>query len=561
MKKLSRNLILMGTSLTSLCLSSCNLDKPEIFIEINDPNKKSPLYDGTQIEVSKVKTLDNGKTILYVEDKPFTYIGTQIRTDALMNTDKLSIEDLEVFFKAAKELGVSVVQVPLEWKDIEVDDNTWDFNYLKSILDYVNKYELKCELLWFGTNMCGDTHSYSVPEYILKDGKTYPKLDANKTGEFWNYYGVQWYMDFSNENLLEKEGRAITKSLDYVYEYDSTHDGKKPVIGIQILNEPDIFIRFRLDANEVISKSTLEKMSYEEAWDKVLIALDSYGKAAKQSKYKVYTRVNLAASTGTDYSGYYGIWDSSKAKMPPSWAKDIFALEGIDCIGDDSYSSSVRDIKGISTMYGENLPGNFSHIAENAGNYSNTASLILSSFSVGAGYNIYDLATPPFYIAHGSSSVDQGIYTYSNGTLTPRSHKDEVTNIINGLLKAGDAATSFDKGNFIGLNINGDNPSTNVNQTINSNNLTINFTTSSGSFGFAIDMGSYLVVYVTNDADLNLSNCNVSSVSKGYFAFSEFIKESSLEASSSIFLKGNTLYKIDYSSSSRLNSTAWNYIG
>lgn len=566
MNKIIKSFLLLGeVSALLIGLSTMsNKNSKEIIIPIHDELKTAPIYDGSPITVSEVKTLDNGKTVLYVDNKPFTMIGAQIRVDALMNTDKMSIEDLEPFFKASKDLNVTTVQIPLEWKDIEIEENTWDFNYIAKILEYTNKYDLKCEFLWFGTNMCGDTHSFTVPEYILKDGKTYPKLDASRTGEYWSYYGIQWFMDFDNPNLIEKESRAITKCLDYVYEYDSTHEGKKPLIGFQVLNEPDIFIRFRLLDKEVISRNTLAQMSYEEAWGKVLTAIDAYGKAAKNSKYKVYTRVNLAASTGKDnYGDYaYGIWNGSSVKVPPEWAKKIFELEGIDSIGDDSYTSTVADIKAISYMYGNNLPGNFSHIAENAGSYTNTSSLIISALSQGAGYNIYDLATPPFYISHGSASVDQGIYRYIDGELVPHEHKDEVKNIITGLRNAGTLVASFDPGDFVGLNINGNTPLNDVNQTIRTNKLTINFKTSNKGFGFAVNSSSELLVYVSEDSTISLSNCSVSSVMTGYYINDEFTKLTDESTSiNNVLIKKNTLYRFVLSSTSSLSSNAWNYIG
>ncbi|MGM9873573.1 MAG: DUF4978 domain-containing protein [Bacilli bacterium] len=565
MNKICKSFLLLGeisVFLLGFSASSNNNEPKEIVIPVIDELKTTPVYDGNPIVVSEVATLDNGKTILKVDGKPFSMVGAQIRVDALMNTDKMSIEEIEPFFKASKELNVSVVQIPLEWKDIEIDENVWDFNYITKILEYTNKYDLKCEFLWFGTNMCGDTHSYTVPEYILKDGKTYPKLDANKTGEFWSYYGIQWFMDFDNPNLIEKESRAITKCLDYVYEYDSTHEGKKPLIGFQVLNEPDIFIRFRLFTKEVISRNTLTQMTDTEAWNKVLTALDAYGKAAKNSKYKVYTRVNLASSTGTDYNGYYGIWNGSSVKIPPEWARKIFELEGIDSVGDDSYTSSVADIKAISYMYGNNLPGNYSHIAENAGSYTNTGALILAAFSQGAGYNIYDLATPPFYISHGSASVDQGIYQYIDGELVPHAHKDEVQNIITGLRKAGSLAVTFNPGDFIGLNIAGSTPLDSVNQTIKSNKLTINFQTSNKGYGFAVNSSDELLVYVTEDSYISLSNCSISSVTTGYYdENNNFVKESDETTSSNVSLRKNTLYRFALSSTSSQSSNAWNYIG
>ena len=90
-----------------------------------------------------------------------------------MNTDFYTYEELERLFEEAAKLGVTSVQIPVEWKDIEVKEDEWDFSYLHAVLTFANKYNLKMELLWFGTNMVGDSHSYTIPDYILKDGKTY----------------------------------------------------------------------------------------------------------------------------------------------------------------------------------------------------------------------------------------------------------------------------------------------------------------------------------------------------------------------------------------------------
>ena len=75
-----------------------------------DETGKEPILP--QIEVSKVAT-ENGKTYLEVDGKPFPLLGAQIRLDALLNCDKMSINEVENYFKKAQELGVNCVQIPI----------------------------------------------------------------------------------------------------------------------------------------------------------------------------------------------------------------------------------------------------------------------------------------------------------------------------------------------------------------------------------------------------------------------------------------------------------------
>lgn len=517
--------------------------------------------------VSEVKTLENGKTIVFVDGKPFKSIGVQLRTDALMNNDGFTVEECEVFFAKAKELGVNTMEIPVEWKDIEIDKDVFDFSYVDKILEYTNKYDLKTELLWFGTNMCGDTHSYSVPEYILCDGKIYPKLDADRTGEFWAYYGIMWFMDFGNDNLIARESNAITKMMNHIYNYDKKHDEKHPVVSFQVLNEADIFARFRLNVKNVISPTTLEVMTYEEAWEKLLKAYDAYGKAVKKSKYVVYTRANLAASTGSDINGYYGIssdnsFSKSSIKVPPHFASDILALEGIDAVGDDTYTKKINEIKAVSYMYGHNLSGNFSHIAENAGDYSNISSLIIAALSQSAGYNIYDLVTPPFFIKHSSSlTVNQGICELIDGQIVERSHFKDVQKLIAGINKCSDTLLTFNEGDFVGFNVNNASPLNSISQNLKTTKVGINFQTSNGGYGFAVNDNNHMDIYVVGNAHINFNNINISSIRCGQYINNEFEGES-IVTSNSLDLEDGKLYRVDFSSyDSELTSNYWETIG
>lgn len=549
---------------TSISTGDNNSDISSSYEEFVDNDKQAPLYDGTTIEVSKIVTNSNGSYI-EVDGQPFLYTGTQIRVDAFMNCDELNYSQIKGLFEQASKLGVNCVQIPIEWAKMEIAEDVFNYEYIHEMLSYANTYNLKVEFLWFGTNMCGDTHSYTVPDYILKDGKTYPKFDALRTGEFWNYYGVMWFLDFDNPNLIARESNAVNKMMDYIYEFDSTHGGKKPVIGIQVLNEPDIFARWRIYEKEVLSKTTGVKMTEEEAYQKICNSLNALGKTIKNSKYKVYTRVNLATATEADVNGNKsGIYTGSSLNSAPSFATRFQALEGIDIVGDDSYTSIVKDIKGITKIFA-NISNNFGHIAENDGNYSNTPSLILAAIAMHGGYSIYDLITSPFFTSNNTSNVDQGIIKFKDNSwseFTYKSHYTATQNLLNGLKKVGGKVYSVSSNDFAAFNIASDNPATNITQKISTTNVTIEFSTATSAIGFAIDSVNHLDVLVTGDSQIKITNGNVTSVKDGYYQnVSSFVTNNTLSTSNTISLKANTLYRIDYTSSGKITSNTWNYIG
>lgn len=536
-----------------------NNDPPPIV----DPDKKDPVYDGNDVLVSRIVSNEYGSHI-QVDGSDFLFIGAQIRTDAFMNCDKLSYSQIKALFAEASKLGVTCVQIPVEWAKLEYAQDKFDYTFLFNILNFANEYDIKVELLWFGTNMCGDTHSYTVPDYILRDGKTYPKFDALRTGEYWNYYGIMWFLDFDNENLIARETNAITKMMEYVYEYDSTHGAHKPVIGVQVLNEPDIFARWRIKDKNVLSRETGETMTIDEAYTKICNSLNALGKAVKAAKYKVYTRVNLASSTNADaFGNANGIYSGTDVKNAPDFAIIMQALEGIDIIGDDSYTSSIRNIKGITSMFATKIPNNFGHIAENDGDYSNTASLLLTAISQHGGYSVYDLLTSPYFIANGTGKVDQGIMSYKSGSYTEftyKKHYQQVKDVINGLKMVDFEVYNVSAEDFACFNLKTDNAKDSLNQTVNTTNVTLTFVTSNGAIGYAIDAGDHLDVYVTADATLTIGNAQIGSVQTGAYENKTF-KGTNVGVASTLTLKANTLYRIEYVSNGSLISTVWDNIG
>jgi hypothetical protein len=126
--------------------------------------------------VSCLKTTGSGKVYIEVDGLPYNMVGAQIRLDGLLNRHfqfypnapmALSYSEIEEYFKKAKECGINTLGLSIDWKRIEVEKDVYEFELIDKLLEMTNKYDLKCEFLWFSTNMCGDTHSFHLPNYIL----------------------------------------------------------------------------------------------------------------------------------------------------------------------------------------------------------------------------------------------------------------------------------------------------------------------------------------------------------------------------------------------------------
>ena len=374
---------------SSLFATACSDNNNETYVE--------PIL--SQIEVSKLVT-ENNKTYVSVDGKPFPFLGAQIRLDALLNCDKMAINEVENYFKKAQELGLNCVQIPISWNMVEPKENKYDYSIVNSILQFVNKYNLKMELLWFSTNMVGDSFSYLIPQYVLQEYNK--RFSRNDEGNFWNYYGYQYTMILDDEWVLERETKAITALFNHIRYWDSQNGDKHPIISAQIHNEPDALMRWRIDQKDLKYRDGTP-LSKEKAWTMITNALNSVGKAVKNSSYKVVTRVNLI----------YGDGINPFPEATNARPKDVFDLQGIDFIGVDAYKDNIKHLKNEVMAYAS-IAGNYALVAENKGSYANTPSLILTSFALGGGYDIYDLATSNFFINNTTEpdQIDHGIYTW-----------------------------------------------------------------------------------------------------------------------------------------------------
>lgn len=512
-----------------------------------NPPRKDPEPILSPVEVSRLVTEKN-KTYVSVDGKPFPFLGAQIRLDALLNCDEMSWKEIENYFRKAQELGLTCVQVPISWNMVEPEKDRYDYTVVNSILELVDKYNLKMELLWFSTNMVGDSFSYLVPAYILTESSK--RFSRNDQGSFWNYYGYPYTLILDDAWILERETKAVTALFNHIRYWDSRNGEKHPVISAQIHNEPDALMRWRIEQKDLKSREGVP-LTKEKAWTMICNALNAVGNAVKNSSYQVVTRVNLIYGEGID----------PFPQAPSARPKDVFDLPGIDFIAVDAYKEDIKLLKNEVAAYAS-IAGNYALVAENKGSYPNTPGLILTALALGGGYNIYDLATSRFFINNTTEpdQIDHGIYTWD---LQEKEFTGTARRLIKGLVAAGPDLAKTPPEDFAAFNLSGNYPQRFKEQQICTTGAKIMFQTENGSLGFALDRGDYLLVYSLDDSRFTFGNGTFEKAVAGrYDTGGAFVQEASVSFENQILhAKGGVLYKVGYSSTQSLRSTTKENIG
>lgn len=501
-------------------------------------NEQTPVSEGKT--VSRIAYTEEGKAYLEVDGEPFTYAGAQIRIDGFMDEEHQSIDEMERYFKLAADMNVTMVELPIQWKDIEPEKDRYDFRNVGKLLGFAKKYGLKVELLLFTVNVCG--MSAVAPDYINRDAETYPRYPSDLTDSTVAFY------EQDNPNLLERESLAVDHLMSAVADWCDAA-GENVVIAVQVHNEPDVFPLWRLQQYNVMTLDGSRRLTDIEAWEETLTALDVIGKVVKNSDYKVVTRVNTAIA-----------WDAAWEAFVP----DIYELEGIDIVGDDTYNETVAVNKEVmQNLSSGKLEGNLPHVAENRGSYTSAASCILAVFCMGGGYDIYDLITPKVFIRDWGWPDEGIIYSYDPNdpatSMKDKPHTELARRVLYGIKNAGYEMTLAPVGDIAGFNLAGNHPQTECEQTIDTTSVRIAFSTQEGALAFAIVRSGYVTLFSTHAATFTLSNGTFSGAQYGTYA-----ADGSFTAAGAVPMEGNTVsldgmqicrIKID-SSDGTLTSTA-----
>lgn len=500
------------------------------------------------ITVSSIAETEEGKPYLEVDGHPYAVYGAQIRFDIFTNCEQMPWAEVEEYFAAAQKMNINTVEVTVPWKFIESKEDKYDFSQVDKLLTFCNKYELKMELLWFSTNMIGDSYSWLVPAYVINNSDI--KFKRNDPGATHYLYGYYHGLILNDEWLLERETKAITRLFDHIRIWDSKNGNRHPVIAAQIHNEPDAMVRWRMQEKAFKDKSG-RAYTQSEIWQMTLDALDVVGQAVQNSTYKVATRTNVISKDGAGVKAW--------PQAPECYPGDVYDLKGIDFLSYDIYNETVNKVASDVAAYAS-LPGNYPLVGENRGAYSNTATLILAASALGAGYDIYDLATSQYIADRASDGYEsEGIL---NPDLSDKGHTPAVRTIIDGLVKASPEVAVTSTKDFAAFNIVQDKPVAGIDQTMNTSGATVRFKSTNAAVGFALDRGDYIVAFADKSSTLTLSNGTVTSVTSGYFnPDGTFVSEDELPASEKVMMKPGILYKIGFRSSGSLESDTKKYIG
>ena len=320
--------------------------------------------------VSRVAGNEEGKNYLEVDGRPYIFSNVQaMGTSHLYGhswgdepyAEPMPFEWLENMFEKTAAAGYETIAVMLYWRDIEPRSRgEYCWKVIDSYVDWCRKYDLRMEIIWYGTNAVGGARLQGftngwypqIPQYLQDHDRYWGNGDSEYSPNDVHFP----FLPSENPDaadLYQWERDAVTALFDHLADYDTSHR----TILLQVMNEPNAY-----------------KEYYSEEYRDVI---DRLAGAAKAGRYVVATCVNYTHHATDPY---------------------VEALDNIDFTGIDPYTDNTDLIQQDIYCMNSAVP----YIAENDGKYPNMSKLMISALTNGAGaYNTWQLNN------HWS---DQGIY-------------------------------------------------------------------------------------------------------------------------------------------------------
>ena len=335
--------------------------------------------------ISYVDTSLDGsqKYVLRVDGKPFYMTNIQVRLDLMRHSEKWPAETREAIIAQAASDGFNTVSIPIHWYEVEPVKDKFDWSILDEYLGYMNKYNIKMEMLWFGTNSGGHTQWLSrsktdpvhlrIPDYVLYAPRYgAPSWDSREeagftetTSEFTIRRDMSNYtLDLADTRLRDRETYVLSKVMAHIAQWDKANGSKHPVIGVQIGNE----VRgMHLPYDNALLNDYLSHVA----------------SAVKNSDYVVWTRVNCV------FMDVYGrIFENERLRNTP-------AGTNLDFIGIDTYSHHFPTAEEFVASMRTNLPyagKNFRMIMETNSNRPYSAQMHLAALAGNNAFDYYEIS-------------------------------------------------------------------------------------------------------------------------------------------------------------------------
>ncbi|MCI5745758.1 MAG: hypothetical protein MR270_05695, partial [Erysipelotrichaceae bacterium] len=523
---MKKNTLLLSIALLlGLCnctnkTNTTNTHKMEELVNYVEP------YIQVQEENQKAKIIHKNTS------SPQLILSSLLRSDLLINADFLKSEEIEDYFAIAKETNMNCLDLTIMWSQIEKQKDEYDFTDIDNYLNFAKKYDLKLNLIWYGSFVDGETHSANIPNYIYNDHNTYPIIM-----DLFDYanYGRCLIMDYANKNLLERESLALYEMMNHIQSWNEkeTYD---PVIMVQIGQGVDRFQRWRVNAYKIKDQDG-NLYSSEKAWSMAKTYVNEVAKGVKYSAYRAITRVEFCEQNAV-----------------VNYVRDMKDCPYIDMVCPTylhEISSTKNGIRSFSDEFNDMAIIN----AENWASDINDKQILATIALGGLGYVSYQLSSPNYYPESPNGAL-YGRYDASKETLkekfVERNGRASKTSIIQkALLDCYVPVSQAPRSCFavFGLDnlLNNKENEERIQKIYMSNGILLDYSNPVDSLGFAIYDTNYLYLYSSKDATLTISNTTIPAASCGYFnQDGDFESKENviLEANKTLNMKENEIYRV-----------------
>lgn len=323
--------------------------------------------------ISKVDNSLSGseKYTLTVDGKPFYMTSVQIRLDKLRYWwDFDAAARAAVVAQAARD-GFNTVALPIQWYEVEPAKDRFDWAILDEYLNLARKNNLKVELLWFGQNSGGHVQwlgslqnpvHLRTPDYVLYS----PGVGSSQTtSEYAIRRDVSPYtLDLADDRLRARETYVLGRVMNHIADWDAASGSAHTVVGVQLDNEVRAFGSFSAFSPAFPPSIVVSYMS-------------SVGKAVKNSRYVVWTRLNCVNV-------------DTYSRIDANEFQRVRHGTGIDFVAADLYNYKAGSIRTFLPFSN----GNYRMIAEAPGDIPEAPMNQLAALSGDAAYTYYEFLGP-----------------------------------------------------------------------------------------------------------------------------------------------------------------------
>lgn len=489
---------------------------------------------------------ESGKGFIKHGGESVLLLSSQIAADLLIVADGKTPAELEPYFAVAAETGFNSVDIPILWNQVETEKDVYDSSVIRTYLDFAKKYDLKINLLWYGSLKDGETKGYSLPEYILENPTDYTVLKDLYDG---GVYGRIRIMKWDDKDLLARESRALYELMNAIYAWNGENGNYDPVVTLQIgQGTADRFYRWRIDQYKIEGAEGL--MTQSEAEEMIARYIESLAAAVKKSAYRPLVRLEFCEQGAVTEE-----------------TLRVYNLENVDLICPTYLHTVAENRNGTSNFASdERLNGMPVINAENWASDINYRQVLTTIVSGGIGYNSYLLSPPKYYPMSPNGAIfdridDEG-ETIEEKFISIGDRSADTKKVMTLILNAPYTVSVSSAKNIVALNMNnrlsvGDVQKSYVTYADGDKGVFLDYVVAEDekALGFAaireIDGSVYLYVSATSNSSIQVSRANVMIAQKGKESASgEWTSEGNVDLAfnnKGIVLEANVLYRLKLS--------------